>query len=342
MIFFPIYGKIKSNSSEVRRLDALINFDSAEVKATIKILLQDKSTKQNIIWATDTYSNYGLYFEDTAQITDELVSGAYSRLIQPRVYKALEAQSSRTRKHAEVFTPSWICNLMNNYCDEEWFGCKDVFNRQDGESRVTNRERIEFPEGKTWKDYVDSRRLEITCGEAPYLVSRYDTTTGDMIPTEDRIGILDRKLRVINENVTDDAEWIKWVYRAFQSVYGYEYQGDNVLIARINLLMTFVDYYTERYKKAPESQGLKKIANIIAWNIWQMDGLKGTVPLGKPREEVQQLSWFGDIGNSISGDNGDTALFEQTVSADEGTECIIYDWRADRSIKYSDLKKGRK
>lgn len=333
---------VKYNLSEVRRLDALINFDSAEVKATIKILLQDKSTKQNIIWATDTYSNYGLYFEDTAQITDELVSGVYSRLIQPRVYKALEAQSNRTRKHAEVFTPSWICNLMNNYCDEEWFGCKDVFNRQDGESRVTNRERIEFPEGKTWKDYVDSRRLEITCGEAPYLVSRYDTTTGDMIPTEDRIGILDRKLRVINENVTDDAEWIKWVYRAFQSVYGYEYQGDNVLIARINLLMTFVDYYTERYKKAPESQGLKKIANIIAWNIWQMDGLKGTVPLGKPREEVQQLSWFGDIGNSISDDNGDTTLFEQTVSADEGTECLIYDWRADRSIKYSDLKKGRK
>lgn len=340
MIFFPIYGKIKSNSSEVRRLDALINFDSAEVKATIKILLQDKSTKQNIIWATDTYSNYGLYFEDTAQITDELVSGAYSRLIQPRVYKALEAQSNRTRKHAEVFTPSWICNLMNNYCDEEWFGCKDVFNRQDGESRVTNRERIEFPKGKTWKDYVDSRRLEITCGEAPYIVSRYDTTTGDMIPTEDRIGILDRKLRVINENVTDDAEWIKWVYRAFQSVYGYEYQGDNVLIARINLLMTFVDYYTERYKKAPESQELKKIANIIAWNIWQMDGLKGTVPLGKPREEVQQLSWFGDVGNSFS--ESDIPLFEQTVSADEGTECMIYDWRADRSIKYSELKKGRK
>ena len=324
----------------MRRLDALINFDSAEVKATIKILLQDKSTKQNIIWATDTYSNYGLYFEDTAQITDELVSGAYSRLIQPRVYKALEAQSNRTRKHAEVFTPSWICNRMNNYCDEEWFGCKDVFNRQDGESRVTNRERIEFPEGKTWKDYVDSRRLEITCGEAPYIVSRYDTTTGDMIPTEDRIGILDRKLRVINENVTDDAEWIKWVYRAFQSVYGYEYQGDNVLIARINLLMTFVDYYTERYKKAPESQELKKIANIIAWNIWQMDGLKGTVPLGKPREEVQQLSWFGDVGNSFS--ESDIPLFEQTVSADEGTECIIYDWRSDRSIKYSDLKKGRK
>ena len=117
-------------------------------------------------------------------------------------------------------------------------------------------------------------------------------------------------------------------------------QGDNVLVARINLLMTFVDYYKETFKAAPEIQTLKKIANIIAWNIWQMDGLKGTVPLGKPQEEVQQLSWFGDISNSIF--DGETPLFEQTISADEGIECMIYDWRADRSIKYSELKKGRK
>lgn len=332
--------KWKQYFSEVRRLDALINFDSMEVKATIKKLLQDKSTKKNIIWATDTYSDNGVFFADNAQITEDLVSGAYSRIIQPRVYKALEEQSSRTRKHAEVFTPSWICNLMNNYCDEEWFGREDVFNSQKDEKRTTKTEKVTFPEGKTWKDYVDSRRLEITCGEAPYLVSRYDTTTGDMISTEDRIGILDRKLRVINENATEDAEWLKWTVRAFQSVYGFEYQGDNVLVARINLLMTFVDYYRERFNSDPDVQILKQIANIISWNIWQMDGLKGTVPLGKPQEEVQQLSWFGDICDGIS--DSDTPLFGQTVSADDGTECIIYDWRADRSIKYSDLKKGRK
>ena len=31
--------------------------------------------------------------------------------------------------------------------------------------------KIQFPEGKTWKDYVRDNRLEITCGEAPYIVS---------------------------------------------------------------------------------------------------------------------------------------------------------------------------
>lgn len=318
-------------------MNPLINFDSIEVKTTINILLKDKSTKQNIIWATDTYSDYGVFFADDAQITEDLVSGAYSRLVQPRVYKASEDQTDRTRKHAEVFTPSWMCNLMNNFCDEEWFGRKDVFNIQNGEMWVPSSEKIEFPEGKTWKEYVDSRRLEITCGEAPYLVSRYDTSTGEIIDINNRIGILDRKLRVVKENAADETEWIKWAYRALQSVYGYEYQGDNLLVARINLLYTFSDYFEDYLKRKPTELELKKAANIIAWNVWQMDGLKGTVPLGKPREEVQQLSWFGNVSESIGND-----LFTQTVSSDEGTECSLFDWRADRSMLYSDLKKGRK
>lgn len=85
--------------------------------------------------------------------------------------------------------------------------------------------------------------MEITCGEAPYLVSRYDAATGELIlPPLRRIGLLDRKLRVVNENAASYEEWIKWVLRAFQSCYGFEYQGDNLLIARINLMMSFYDY----------------------------------------------------------------------------------------------------
>ena len=46
---------------------------------------------------------------------------------------------------------------------------------------------------KTWIDYVNDKRLEVSCGEAPYIVSRYDTVTGIIIDPKDRIGILDRK-----------------------------------------------------------------------------------------------------------------------------------------------------
>ena len=71
------------------------------------------------------------------------------------------------------------------------------------------------------------------------MVSRYDTTTGEYIGVGDRIGLLDRKLRVINENIDNKQEWFRWVIKAYQSTYGYEFQSDNLLIARINLCLFF-------------------------------------------------------------------------------------------------------
>ena len=74
--------------------------------------------------------------------------------------------------------------------------------------------KIELPKNKKWQHYVDSRRLEITCGEAPYLVSRYDVSTGELIvPPIRRIGILDRKLRIVGEN-TDTYEAVSYTHLA--------------------------------------------------------------------------------------------------------------------------------
>lgn len=188
---------------------------------------------------------------------------------------------------------------------------------------------IKFPEGKDWKDYVDSRRLEITCGEAPYLVSRYDASTGEYIEISKRIGMLDRKLRIVNENTIDESEWMKWTIRAFQSVYGYEYQGDNLLIARINLLMSFVDHLDYKWHRRPEKSELRKIANIISWNIWQMDGLKETVPMGVLKEEYHQMSLFESLQEVEEQQNGPEV------------QCKIYDWRSQVSIVYSEIGKGR-
>lgn len=142
---------------------------------------------------------------------------------------------------------------------------------------------------------MDSRRLEITCGEAPYIVSRYDASTGESIEIKNRIGILDRKLRVVGENTDNEKDWLKWTKRAFQSVYGYEYQGDNLLIARINLLATFTEYLEDRWERRATLNELKTIANIISWNFWQMDGLTGTVPIGVPRNSMKQMSLFDRI-----------------------------------------------
>ena len=228
-------------------------------------------------------------------MTTKALIGMDAIMLQPRVLKAQAEQQERTKAHVEVFTPSWVCNQMNNFCDEEWFGRKDVFNSQDGHSWSATPEPIHFPTKKVkvplWKRYIDSRRLEITCGEAPFIVSRYDAATGVEIPIPQRIGLLDRKLRVVNENATSEEEWLVWTLRAFQSVYGYEYQGDNLILARINLLMTFVEYLEDRWKRQPTIKELKKVANVIAWNLWQMDGLKGTVPLGEPEDLHTQITF---------------------------------------------------
>lgn len=109
-------------------------------------------------------------------------------------------------------------------------------------------------------------------------MSRYDTVTGQRIPLSDRVGILDRKLRVVNENAESDDDWLKWSWRAVESVYGFEYQGDNLLLARENILYSYIEYYYARFKSQPELTWLRKIAQTISWNIWQMDGIKGVVP----------------------------------------------------------------
>ena len=135
-----------------------------------------------------------------------------------------------------------------------------------------------FDSTKGWKEYVQSTRLEITCGEAPYLVSRYDAATGVLIPVEDRIGILDRKLRAVSENTKRQDSWLRWTLKAFQSVYGYEFQGDNLLLARANLLLTFTEYLNARWARDATIGELNEIANVISWNLWQMDGIHDVIP----------------------------------------------------------------
>lgn len=306
----------------------LIDISSDVVKSVLNVLLQDKTTKKNIIWATDAYSSHGKNCSDTSCITQDVFFEKNKVLLQPRIEKAQDQQQERTRKKAEVFTPVWICNKMNNYLDEEWFGKKDVFNHENEDNTWTVvEEKISFPEGRTWMEYVDSRRLEITCGEAPYLVSRYDASTGQFIlPPLRRVGILDRKLRVVNENAESKEEWDKWVERAYQSCYGYEWQGDSLLIARINLLMTFHDYYVERWDCEPGFDQVKRIANTISWNLWQMDGLNDVVPYGKPFQEQHQTTLFDSFGSLT------------VPQGDEARPCKIYDWRRDNSVLFKKCK----
>ena len=270
----------------------------------LEMLLKDHTTQQNIYWATDSYADRGEGYQFKDAVIADSITGDNGMIIRPRSVKSKDEQTKRSKDMAEVFTPSWVCNAQNNLIDDAWFGKQGVFNAESPEHTwKATTGKIEFPEGKTWKDYVRDTRLEITCGEAPYLVSRYDTVSGMPIVLAERIGLLDRKLRVVSENTETTGEFLDWCQEAYKNTYGYEWQGDNLLLAREALLFTFLDYYRAKFGEEPLLKSIQYIAYIISWNVWQMDGLKFCPPGEEPCE--------GDLFNPSN-------------------LCLIRDWRKPR------------
>ena len=283
----------------------------------LDVLLQDKSTGNNILWATDSYEQFGKKYAPFASITSDLVTGKNRKLIQPRAVKSKEEQLLRTRDKAEVFTPLSIVKLMNEACDTK---------------RVTK---------SNWQEYVSLLKLEITCGEAPFIVSRYDPVSDkqELLPLKKRVGFLDKKLSFVSKYCNTQDEWIKWAKIAFQSSYGYEWQGDSLLIARENLLYTFIDYYKDKFKKNPSLEHQKEIAEIIVWNIFQMDGLKYVIPLSCKTETITikgEVTLFGKEDDRIV-EKPCAGCENKTAKNHNGTYVRIMNWKEDKVIRFVDI-----
>ena len=69
----------------------------------LALLLQDRTTEKNILWACDSYVKYGTQYRAEYQILPHRTTRVYIKLIQPRTKKSKEEQKNRTRKKAEVF-----------------------------------------------------------------------------------------------------------------------------------------------------------------------------------------------------------------------------------------------
>lgn len=291
----------------------------------LSILLLDHTTNKNILWATEDYANKGISSKSQIQLSQILGANPKSK-IESRTQKQKSLQSNRTKEKAEVFTPAWVCNSQNNLIDEAWFGRNNVFNVEENKTWHTTKQKIIFDEKleskKTWQDYVNATRLEITCGEAPYLVSPYDAANGKDIPLKKRIGLLDRKMRVVKENVQNESEYFLWTKIAFQNCYGFELQGDSLLIARINLLFTFIENTKNHLHCEPSEQEQVEIAKIISWNLWQMDGLTFKTPFSSANDDAQN------------------SLFEE-FNETENFPCKIKDWKENKIIEYRTLVKKR-
>lgn len=313
--------------------DILFDLD----KELLDILLKDRTSDKNIIWAIDDYKVYGNNFSATDYITIESITGKNGNVIKPRIEKSKEEQIVRIRQKAEVFTPSWICNKQNNLIDGDWFAKENVFNKETDKGWITNSKIIKFPKklNKTWQDYVALTRMEITCGEAPYLTSRYDTVTGDYIEPMDRIGLLDRKLRIISENTKTEEEWIIWSKIAVENIYGYDWQGDNVLLARENILYTVLEYFEDKFKVEMPITPIKDFAYIISWNIWQMDGLKCVIPNSCKPVQKNQLVLFSLADNVVEC----PGCKKNNIHDHTGVYCKIMDWSTNKPVYFVSLLK---
>lgn len=317
-------------------VDIRENSIDAEVLA---ILLSDRSTGSNILWCTDDYSSLGEGYEFYDPIEVSRISGKNDGVIKPRIEKDKAAQELRSREKAEVFTPSWVCNVQNNLVDDAWFGIsRRRFNTEKQEGWKTNYYPISFAEtkGKTWNDYVRATRMEVSCGEAPYLTTRYDAVTGKYIPVRCRVGLLDRKLRVILENVSNGEEWIEWALIAVQNIYGYDWQGDNVLLARENILYSVIESFHDAFDMMLDKETIKQFAEIISWNIWQMDGIKFVVP-GSCRPIPEEQMTLFDLTPRMRDCPGCKTGKPLTHT---GEYCKIMDWDIKQPVRFIDIMKG--
>lgn len=285
----------------------------------LNALLVDHTTGGYLIWGTTEYESIGVEYGASQPITPSLITGLAGGVIRPRALKDPQIRSHRTKRQAEVFTPTWVCNQQNNLVDAAWFGGSSPFNTESGHSWTVTDQPISFPTGKSWTEYVDENRLEMACGEGPYLASRYDPSTGLLFPLDERVGMLDRKLRVVCENTRSEVDWFCWAERAFQSIYGFEIQGDSLLLARENLLATFADHVEDRFARQPKLVELLHFAEIISWNLWQMDAFTLRPP--------------GGVGTS------DQMILDlEPVFSNPAPNCVVRDWRSDRVIPFVQLK----
>ena len=171
----------------------------------------------------------------------------------PRCLRLKEVNEKRTKHKAEVFTPIWVVEKMNKMVLDDCL--KTPFD-----------------------EYMDSTQLEITCGEGVFLTTRYDSETGELISLSDRVGLLDAKLKRLCEENFSKALFEQYLVRITKSIYGYEYQGDSLLMARINVLSSIQDFYYSIFNQSMNESLLCDLAKIISWNIFQMDGLTNCVP----------------------------------------------------------------
>ncbi len=125
---------------------------------------------------------------------------------------------------------------------------------------------------------------------------------------------------------------------AVQCIYGFEWQGDNLILARENILYTYIDFFEAKFSKLPPKANSREIAKIISWNIWQMDGLKGVIPNSCKSFIKESIDLFGEVTSSSEECEG---CKKGDYHRHNGIYCKIKNWKEGKTLTFvSMLKEG--
>lgn len=90
-------------------------------------------------------------------------------------------------------------------------------------------------------------------------------------------------------------------------------------------------------KRKLTDEQLKHFAEIIAWNIWQMDGIKCVIPLSRKnvKQVIPGLPLFGEKDTIVKEECPGCRANQVTLHS--GKYSFIKDWETGKSERFVDL-----
>ena len=115
------------------------------------------------------------------------------------------------------------------------------------------------------------------------------------------------------------------------------------MIARENVLFTLAEHYEYKFSSRLSIENLKSFTEIIAWNFWQMDGLKFVIPNSCCSKEVVEENLFERRVISKECEGCKLGYGKNADFKHNGIYCKIKDWKENKILRFVDLlKKGEK
>ena len=98
-----------------------------------------------------------------------------------------------------------------------------------------------------------------------------------------------------------------------------------------------IDYYYDYFLEEPPIDLVERVAEIISWNFWQMDGIKFVVPNSCKNEKLIQYNLFGE---ELVYENVCSGCLKGKANRHNGIYCKIKDWETNKTIKFVNLISG--